>query len=160
MTQQSWLTVCGEDDPARAQALEERVRNRVAAGNFKTEDLRYIEKLSLPVVSGSLAVSEKTLERLRRLCQLWEVDIKATKIESHRKFVGPCIVAGKRILFTLLRTLLKEQLRQQRDFNAATVVMLAQLAQDIERDSSQRTPGGVEKGDATINGMSVADGGR
>ena len=121
----SWLTVCGKNSPDLARTLEERVAARKTQGEFADANVRYIEKLSFAPVAGRLEVSDETLERLRKLCQLWDVDLKVLGISSHRKIVGPLIVGVKKMLFPVLRIFLKEFIKQQRAFNAEVISFLA-----------------------------------
>lgn len=81
------------------------------------------------VLKSTLKASDVELEALRRLCQIWDVDLKQPAITSHRKFIGPIIVAAKRIVFPILRTFMRDTLRQQRDFNAQAIALLMQLCQ-------------------------------
>ena len=130
----SWLSVCASEAPELEHKLAESVRLKVQAGKFEQRDIEYLARLKRPLVDGTLAISDQRLEMLRRLCQLWEVDIKQGKITSHRKIVGPLIVAFKRALFPLLRVLLRDFIKQQRDFNSAAISLLA----DLSREESGR----------------------
>ena len=86
-------------------------------------------------VKGVLQVSNDQLEKLRRLCQVWDVDIRPGEITSHRPIIGRVIVAGKKLLFPVIRALLKNYLSQQREFNAAAISLLADLC---SRNSASR----------------------
>lgn len=116
---------CGAEDIGLESTLKNRVNERISKGEFKPEDLEYIKKLSLNPIKGTLSVDDETLEKLRRMCQLWEVDLKPVHITSHRKFVGPIIVAAKKVLFSILRVLFKGTFEKQRDFNAAVISAFA-----------------------------------
>lgn len=132
----SWLHVCGMADPERAADLSQRVRQKIDSATYKRDDVVYIEKLRLPVVKGDLHTSPERLEKLRRLCQLWDVEIKIGAISSHRPLIGPIIVAVKRIAFPILKILLKDFIKQQRDFNAAVISLAADLAQEKPREDA------------------------
>ena len=125
----TWLSVAGEAAPDIARELSEAVEQKIAQGKYRREDVEYIGRIKRQLVDGTLDVSESKLEKLRRLCQLWEVDIKPSEISSHRPFIGPVIVAFKKLLFPILRVLLKDTLRQQRDFNSAAISLLTELCQ-------------------------------
>ncbi|MCB0353122.1 MAG: hypothetical protein KDD64_06335, partial [Bdellovibrionales bacterium] len=76
-------------------------------------------------------VSDEVLEKLRRLCQLWNVRLlPQEKITSHRPLIGPVIVAVKKAIFPIVRYILKDVLHQQRSFNAAAIQLLAEIASD------------------------------
>ena len=121
----SWLTVLGKDAPELAQELEERTAGRMAAGEFSEENVRYIRELDLSAAPGTLTVSDESLERLRKLCAVWDIDLKVFSITSHRRVLGPLIVAAKKLLFPLFRVFLKECIQQQRAFNAEVISYLA-----------------------------------
>lgn len=101
---------------------------RMEKCKFKVEDIAYVKSLSLFPVKDASNIDEETLERLRRLCEVWEVQFKAPKITSHRALIGPVIVFVKRLLYPLLQVFLKEPFAQQRKFNAEALSLLADLA--------------------------------
>jgi hypothetical protein len=137
----SWLKVAGKPADALAAELELLVRKKIESGKFRSEDVEYIERINRQLVKGTLALSDSKLEKLRRLCQLWEIEVKSGEISSHRKVVGPFIVAFKKVLFPIVKVLLKDTLRQQRDFNAAAIALLTELSQeDSGRDASPKRP--------------------
>lgn len=128
----TWIEV-PTDTPASGEQLaslmSERVRRHLTEGHYKQGDIDFVRDVSFLPVKGQLDVSDQLLERLRRLCQLWEVDLLAPRqLSSHRKFIGPLIVAAKRLAFPILKIFLKDTLRRQRDFNAQVIVTLAELA--------------------------------
>lgn len=123
-----WVQVCAEDDQELAGELAQQVDQRIAAGDYSEHNVKYIERLYLGPAAGTLRVSDATLESLRRLCQVWDVDVRLRTITSHRPVVGPVIVAIKRLLFPVLKVFLKDFIRQQRSFNAGVLALLAQLA--------------------------------
>ena len=129
----SWLTVAGSSAPELAAALQAAVERKISAGTIKRQDVDYIGRINRELVAGTLRVSDSKLEKLRRLCQLWEVDMKVGPVTSHRKYVGPIIVTFKNLLFPILRVLLKDTFRQQRDFNAAAISLLTELCQEEEK---------------------------
>jgi len=109
------------------QAIRDK---RIESGDYSIENIRYVSKLSLSACSGELSISDQKLEKLRRLCQLWDVKLRPREISSHRKLVGPVIVAVKRAIYPVLKFFLKDMLHQQREFNAATIRLLAEIARD------------------------------
>ena len=125
MEEGSWITVCGSAAPALEQELARVVTEKIQAGVYQRDEIRRIEKLDLSVSKGRLDISDDTLDKLRRLCQLWDIDIRSAEITSHRKFIGPFIVAAKRLVYPVLRTFLKDTLSQQRDFNATVISLLS-----------------------------------
>lgn len=128
-----WLAVLGEEDRELAERCGSRVSAARDRGDFTIEDQKYIDSLRLDAVADRLDVSDEILERLRRMCQCWNVELRSGEITSHRKFVGPLIVAGKRLVYPLLRALLRDTLREQRRFNAEALSLLAELASSSTR---------------------------
>ena len=125
---QRWIKILGEEAPALERELSGAVSARVEKGEYAVRDIEYISALKRPLATQTLKLSPDRLEKLRRLCQLWDIELKATHIESHRKILGPLIVAVKKMLLPILRVLLKDMIRQQRDFNAAAIRLLAELS--------------------------------
>ena len=128
-----WLIMHGEKAPALAASLRQRVEQRIAAGEYLPDTIQYFNEVSFRAVPGELTVSDKRLEQLQKLCQLWDVRLRPKEISSHRKFLGPLIVAAKRVVYPVLSAFLKESFYQQRSFNAAALAMLAELSEELER---------------------------
>ena len=124
----SWLIVGGSADPLLQQRCEQAVAEKIAAGKYKQGDIDYLRRIDLSPVKGALQISDSQLEKLRRLCQLAEVELVPARISSHRPIVGSLIVAAKKVLFSVLKVLMKDTLRKQRDFNAAVISFLAESA--------------------------------
>lgn len=125
-----WIEVCGSDRAELGTEVRQRVASKISQGRFRSEDVDYIARIDRRLVEGTLNIDAVRLEKLRRLCQLWEVELKIGEITSHRKLVGPLIVACKKLLLPMLRMLFKDTLRQQRDFNAAAISLLTELCQE------------------------------
>jgi len=132
----AWIKVLQQPDPSLEKLLSERVQEKVTSKEFTREDINYIEKLNMELIKNKLDVSDATLEKLRTSCGLWFVDLKDHEISSHRKFLGPVIVGLKKLLYPILRVLLKDTLRQQRAFNASVICLLADLSNRVEKSNS------------------------
>lgn len=131
----NWLVIPGESQQGSLENLfRTRVAQRMQDGKYSADDVAYVEKMTLGLMERSLTVSDKRLEKLRTLCQLWDVDLREKEISSHRPFIGPVIVKAKRILFRLLKVLFKDMLRQQRVFNATVISLLADLANEDDSE--------------------------
>lgn len=131
-----WFTIAGEKDGALAEKIERRVAEKIAKGHFSPEFIRAVATMQPGMPHGGLAVSEEDLEGLRSLCSLYEVELRPTKITSHRRLVGPIIVGAKRLIYPILRAFLGDTLRQQRDFNAQVVTMLMDICRRAPVDSN------------------------
>ena len=127
-----WLHVPGTDSEALAAHLSERVSERTKRKEYLPEEVEYVKRRTLSPASATLRISPERLEKLRTLCQLWDVDIRMLSITSHRKVVGPVIVALKKVLYRFLKVLLKDTLRQQRSFNSEAVSLLVDLSDGVE----------------------------
>jgi hypothetical protein len=111
---------------------------RIAEGEFALEDVVYIRSLSLSPIKGDLNISDEALERLRRLCQLWQVRLRPRVISSHRPIIGRLVVLTKRALFPVVAFFMRDALRQQREFNAATIRLMAQLISEFQSGHSRK----------------------
>lgn len=130
---EDWLTVCGRADAALAGELENLSIERMKAKGYTKEDVDYIRKFKQPLIAGGLDIEGKELEKLRTLCKLWDVELKCSEITSHRPIIGHFVVAAKKLMFPVIRVLLKDTFKQQRDFNAAAISMLADILNRKER---------------------------
>jgi hypothetical protein len=127
----SWFTVCGNTNLELESQVKRSISNRLAAKNFTEADLEYIKKLDFtPRLSANsdLKNDQKLFAMLRELCKLCDSKPQALSITSHRPFVGPIIVASKKILYAVFGAFLKSREEQQRKFNAATLEVLIKLA--------------------------------
>ena len=131
---ENWIVVGGEAAPELSRQLSESVARRISEGKYTQKDIEIVSKIELPLIDGKLNVNAKDLEKLRELCKLWDVDLKPLHISSHRKFIGPVIVAAKKLFYPFVRAIFKESHKQQREFNAATISMIAEI---LNRGSEQ-----------------------
>lgn len=130
---QPWISICGDAAEDYARSLRERVQARLTAGQFRADEIDFISSADFSVVQDRLLVSERELNVMRRLCQSWQVELRPMNITSHRKVIGPLIVGVKRLVYPLLQVLLKDFIKQQRDFNASAISMLGHLLQERSR---------------------------
>lgn len=124
----TWLKVCGESDQSLASELEGRVRQKIENKEFSADNVYYVSKVDLRPVKNSLDLSDIELEKLRAMCSLWSLELRPVTITSHRRFIGPLIVAAKKIAFPIIRIFMRDVLRQQSSFNAATIAMVTEIA--------------------------------
>ena len=132
-----WLQVPGADSEMLAEHLSVRASERTKRHEYLLEEVEYVATRPLSPASATLRIAPERLERIRTLCKLWDVDIRTLNITSHRKIIGPIIVALKKLLYRFLKALLKDTLRQQRSFNAEAVSLLVDLSNESRgsRDS-------------------------
>lgn len=110
--------------------VRERVAQHVQDGHYSVDEVRYIAAINEMPVKGAVNISSERLEKLRRLCQVWEVDLRFNNITSHRPLIGPIIVAIKKLFYPIIRAIFKDYIRQQKEFNAATIALLADLSNE------------------------------
>lgn len=138
-----WFSVCGESDAGLAARSAARVAEVCKQDGCSTQELEHVENLRLSPHEGGFSTSAYRLELLQRLCQIYSIDIKEREISSHRKVLGPCIVAVKKVLFSLVKVLLGPTFKHQRDFNAVTVSLLIDLCNESQQmartTSTQKT---------------------
>lgn len=134
----NWLMFGNNNTAQLSKKLEESFNNRIASAGIIQRDIEYVAKLRRDLCPNGLNVDSERLELLRRLCQNWDLELKPAKITSHRPLIGPFIVLVKRVLFPILRFLMKETIKQQRDFNIAVIELLSNLADQTTTHSNKK----------------------
>ncbi len=109
--------------------LASQKEQKLVSATIDKNEEEGVRTLSPKLTDGELDLNDELLERLRTMCQLWEVDIKPSQITSHRPVIGPVIVAVKKALYPIIRLFLKDMIIQQRSFNAATIRFVAGLSE-------------------------------
>jgi hypothetical protein len=120
-------------DASLTSLLETRVAEAQRAGLYTERDVQQISDIQIATSRAAFVTSPEKLERLRRLCQIYSVNLRPEEITSHRKVVGPVIVAAKKALFRLLEGLLGRTIKHQRDFNSEVVALLTELCNEAKR---------------------------
>lgn len=131
------IEICGTRDQELDGKLASRLAARIASGDLSPATIRNVEQASFRAVPAGFELEEDAVERLRRLCQLWDVRIRPHDISSHRKLFGPLIVMAKKVLFKVLQLLLKDTLHQQRSFNAEVIRALAEMSTKTDSDKDR-----------------------
>ncbi len=129
--EQGWLKIVGVDCAQLAASLEARSAALVSAGVMPANEIERVAILSTSVAKGAFVVAPARLELLRGLCHLYSAGIRAEKITSHRRFIGPVIVFIKKSLFRVLSALLGPSFQFQRDFNAGVIRLLSDLCNEV-----------------------------
>lgn len=127
-SQAAWIKMPWGSDSEIETLVASNSARKLRDKVYTKEDLHYISHVNLSAVKGSLDVSDVELEKLRILCRSWDIDLRPSRITSHRKFIGPLIVAIKKLLFPLIRFFLKDLIQQQRSYNAASLALIAEIA--------------------------------
>jgi hypothetical protein len=127
MSQNGWLYIAGEPQPGLEAELHGLVNGRIARHEFRQDAVEYISKVDFSLVRGRLLANEQEMAIIRRLCQSWDVELRPFQITSHRPVLGKFIVALKKLAYPILRVFLKDLIKQQRDFNAASLALLGRV---------------------------------
>ena len=131
----TWLRPFGLADAELCSRLEARVADRLAAKEFRIDEVEYVRNADFCPVRGTLTVSEPELNTLRRLCQAWEIELRPGKITSHRPVIGPIIVGAKKLVFPLIQVFLKDLVKQQKDFNSSAIALMGSLISERDKSS-------------------------
>lgn len=134
----AWLSLLGKPAKQMADGMDARVAAKISGGVYKQVDVDFIRKIGLRMGQEGMSMPAEKLDKIRRLCQLWETDIKVSEIRSHRKLIGPVIVAAKKALLPILKVLLGETLRRQREFNAEVIQLLAEISSELPESADRR----------------------
>ena len=137
----SWITVTGENDRVLEEELSNHSQARIRESGLSKKEIDHITGLKASVRKGPLKVNDEVLEKLRTLCMSWDIDLKPREITSHRKILGPFIVAVKRLFYPVLRAFLSDTLAAQRHFNGTAISLLAELSS--QRDQKDNKGGGA-----------------
>lgn len=122
------VTVCGDAAPDLDRQLLARRAAHLASGKLLEATIRDIEETTFRPVPEGRELDDDSVERLRRLCQLWDVTLRPHTLSSHRPVIGHVIVFFKRILLRVMQFLLKDTLHQQRSFNAEVIRALSEMS--------------------------------
>ena len=134
MPESSWVRMPArqefEEYAGIADQLEQQMQARMSSGEYTTDEAYYVSHIDLALCKKELRLSDERLEKLRQLCQLWDIDLRHKEITSHRKFIGPFIVFAKRRMYPLFRFFLKDLIHQQQRFNATAIALIADLSSE------------------------------
>jgi hypothetical protein len=104
--------------------LESRINSHLS---YTVDEINEIESLEKRLFPQDFCLDVETTKRFRALCALSKHELKSSmSITSHRKFIGPIIVAAKKLLWPLIRIHLKNNFDNLEEFSARTVETLAQ----------------------------------
>ena len=116
-----WLLVNGEVAGIVAETAAADVAKRIAAGLYASHDPVNISQRKIAGLSWELTCDNASLENVRALARDWEVAVTPPIITSHRPFLGPIIVAFKKIVYPFVEAVLRPTLKTQREWNGHVV---------------------------------------
>ncbi len=128
--QDEWLSVCGERDENLEREIIAAVTLMQEQAGMPCGEPARVGGVSTAIATGNFSVTPERLELLRSLCHLYSAGIRAEKISSHRRIIGPVIVFVKKALFRVVSGLLGPSFRYQRDFNAGVIRLLGDLCNE------------------------------
>jgi len=132
----SWLSA----PEGLAQELEQRIsqqaEKRRSSGAWSEAEERQVREMSLLFSREDFAASPQRLELLRALCRTFNVELKTDVQPSHRKVIGPIIVAVKRAILPFISALIGPSMLRQSEFNATDLKLLGELCNG-KRDAGE-----------------------
>ncbi len=123
--------IISNTDPSLS-TLEQRaitqLESRLASNrHYTSSEVVEIEELDRRLIPTDIDIDEGTTKKLRALCKLSQCELKpAREITSHRPFIGPIIVAIKKLSWPLIKIHLKEAFAGQQEFNSWAVYSIAE----------------------------------
>ena len=130
MSHEPTFKIAGAAGERALEAVRSRLADRRARGILDDDEIARVSSKSLSTFDGD----DATAEIFRRCCVTWEVD-RQPPITSHRPWIGPPLVAVKRMLRRVLRFQTEAPLSRQRDFNWNLLLLLREM---LERDGRRR----------------------
>jgi len=103
-------------------ALNRRLSN---SDEYSAKEIEEVASFSERLFPPDFEITTELTENFRVLTRHSKVELRPKEISSHRKFVGPIIVAFKSVLFKLMGVILKDTLASQEIFNRYVVKALA-----------------------------------
>lgn len=135
MMDSNWLLVAGKSNSEMADSVREAVERDVASGRMPPNEETRVSELSTSLAKRGFTTSAGRMEVLRELCQLYGRGVTEMGIESHRPFIGPVIVAVKKVVRRIVFALLGPKFAHQREFNARVIRLLADLSNETRSES-------------------------
>jgi hypothetical protein len=117
-----WLRVpagVGEDLEERIRA---RIADRFARGILTAEEVERVARARVVLFEPGDPASEA----FRRCCTVWDLG-RPAPVVSHRRGIGPLIVAAKRVVARMLRFQIEPLVVRQSEFNRNLLALLREI---------------------------------
>jgi hypothetical protein len=128
-----------EDLEARVcAALDNRLRS---LGHFSAQEIVDVTQKKRTVFPPGFALPSEITDEFRSLAKFAQLELRpAAAITSHRRFIGPLIVALKRLTWPLIALHLKDTVNAVREFEARSLFVMGSLvaAQDRTRSGGKQ----------------------
>lgn len=110
--------------------IKDALQRRLATtDNYSVEEINRLSQKSCRLFPNDFAIDETLCNELRAMCQLSQVSLRpAPKITSHRRFIGPLIVAIKKMTYPFIKIHLEHTINGVAEFNSWTVQAYARQA--------------------------------
>lgn len=125
--------------PVEPHELEDQIHLRLSTrlnqnSKYTVEEVRRITDLDRSLFPKDFAVSKETSDNLRALANLSQCQLKpAREIRSHRKLLGPVIVALKKLTWPLIKVHLNDTFEGLQEFCSRMVYSHAKQILETER---------------------------
>lgn len=125
----------GEDLRSLEKEIEAGLSRRLASHeSFSRKEIEDVRSRKFRLLPPGWAITEKEEQALRALALHYRVGLRPPHaIRSHRKLVGPIIVAGKKLLFRVLDAFLRDAFQQVEDFQRIAIRSQAHQMVEIKR---------------------------
>lgn len=124
--------------PLDTPKLEERICKQLNARldqdlNYSETEIRRISEMSRSLFPDTFELTEGQTNNLRALTNLSQCELRpAREIKSHRKILGPFIVAAKRVSWKLVKIHFDDTFKGLQEFCAKMVQSHAKLMLETE----------------------------
>lgn len=119
------------------QEIHRRVLEKKQAGIYTDDELRRITELKSDLSPKTNEHYGELNLHLRKLHLYWDVAASGTAITSHRKILGPVMVAAKQVGFKFLSFFGSAFFKRQTDYNAANVRFNTIVLEELARLSQE-----------------------
>ena len=122
------------------ESLRLRMANyAVPYSELEIEDVRTLKTKLFP---AKMEIGKETSDRMRALCKFSELKLEESgNYRSHRKVVGPIVVAIKRLLFPFVKFHVSSAISTVREFQICAVEQLAAQEAELWKLKSDRNAG-------------------
>ena len=117
------------------QSLRARLLQRLEQDpEYSSDEIARVSDCSPKICDREFALKKDEYERLRVLCILSQCTMSdSSKINSHRKFIGPIIVKAKRILWKIISSQLENTFSGIQEFSSWMLVSHIKTIEKVQK---------------------------
>ena len=124
---------CRPEQRALESSIRENLAVRLDGFNYTQAEIEQVANLDRALFPAGFVLEKDKCEELRVLARLSRCELKHSHmITSHRKVLGPFIVAGKRLLWRIVRANLENHFSALEEFCSQLVESHARLIYEVE----------------------------